>query len=839
VAIMKKLILFIFCFCLVAGQSLPEAASMTPMAVWPAQQNESRQGIVALSQSLKELANPYTLVSVATTLDDVDLPTLAYYRQKLGAHIAIVLATRNDAKALPSPAAAGPGQTQNILRAAQAIDADLYFLNLRHTHYADSVEEALSNWRKENAAQQLVQAIRWLRPDVIISNYDGRSGSIEQQALGRLLVEAFDSAADLKTANGVDAMAWQARRLFLRTDAINAEVTVNGNEIDPLRGKTYAQAVLPDAAKALPSSSATRSFYRLALSAGEQRQSRNSFFEGFTLPEKLRLSLTPPVVGNLSLMEALTLPEKLVQALTGKLIEKRAEGSVTTLRERYGREFFRVVRFTENLERAIAIALGISCEMSLSDSIIAQGESFTAQIRFRNNSNSYFSVVFHTPASLPVAGKALSYKTSEVISVAPSDTASREINYEVAKDAPPTLPPAKPSADEHYYPASALRFSQQPYGNNLYAYAEVNLGQTTLSLPVLQRFQVAEPFEISLTPAFAFVKDWSAPREVELIGRLRKRLRGAFAGALWVVPMALQSETYEPLPVRFTAEDEELVVKLKLRLPIMRPPLSPDILLELRREKPASPVPLASIKISVKAMDCEISEGVKVAFMANADSQLLPALAALGVEATRLSVEEISASEHGLRAGEQVNQRCANLGRFDTIIIDALGYSQNPELLAKNHCLLEYARRGGHMVVLYQRPGFWSSVFNRNGFAPFPITLSEEKIAGKNPAFQSLNPEHPLLSKPNKIDEKAFQGWATPMAFYLPKAWAGDYQTLLQTSGASQQTEKGSLLFARYGEGTYVYASLNFHPQWLDAHPGAYQLLANLISLPKVLKEQR
>jgi LmbE family N-acetylglucosaminyl deacetylase len=839
---MKKLILFLLCAWLVAGQNLTQAVAKTRKSLQPAQQTEPQQGIIALSQSLKELANPYTLVSVATTLDDVDFPTLAYYRQKLGAHIAIILATSNEAKDSANPSAENSAlaQTQNILKAAQAIDADLYFLHLRSALYADSIEEALSHWRNENAAQQLVQAIRRLRPDAIISNYDGKSGLVEQQALGRLLIEAFDSAADPKIAAGADVEAWQARRLFLRTDAINAEVIVNGNEVDALRGKTYAQTVWSTTAKETPSNSATKSFYRLALTAsGEPRQARKSFFEGFTLPEKLRLSLTPPVVGNLSLMEALTLPDRLAEALTGKLIEKRAEGSVATLRARYGKEFFRVVRFTENLERAIALALGISCEMSLSDSIIAQGESVAAQIRFRNNGNRFFSIVFHTPASLPVAGKAVSYKTSEVISVAPSDTASREINYEVAKDALPTLPLAKHLQDEKYYPAAASGFPQPPYGNRLYAYAEVNLGQTTLSMPVLQRFHVAEPFEISVSPSFAFVKDWSAPRDVELIARLRKRLRGAFAGALWVVPMALQSETYEPLPMRFTAEDEEVVVKLKLRLPIMRPPLSPDILLELRREKPAAPAPLASIKIPVKAMECEIAEGLKVAFMANPDSQLLPALAALGVDGTKLSVEEISASEHGVKAGEQINQPCANLARFDTIVIDALSYSQNPELLAKNRCLLEYARRGGHLVVLYQRSGPWSSVFNRDGFAPFPITLSNEKIAGKNRAFQLLNAEHPLLSKPNKIEEKAFQGWSTPMAFYLPKAWSDEYQTLLETAGANQETGKGSLLFARYGEGSYIYASLNFHSQWPDANAGAYQLFANLISLPKVSKEPR
>jgi LmbE family N-acetylglucosaminyl deacetylase len=835
---MKKFILFLLCLSFVANPGISGISSKTSFAANLSQQSDRQLGIIGLSQALKELANPYNLISVATTIDDVDFPTLAYYRQKLGAHVAIVLATRGEQDpANPSAEDSASLQTRNILQAAHAIDADVYFLNFRNTLSADSVEEALRDWGKELATKQMVQAIRWLRPDVIISNHDGKTGNAQQQAIGRLLIDAFDSAADPKTVAGSDAEAWQAKRLFLKTDANNAEIVINGNEFDSLRGKTYAQIVA--STKGAQRNATTNSFYRLALTvSGEQRQQRKSFFDGFTLPEKLRLSITPPVVGNLSVMEALTIPERLAEALTEKLIEKRAEGSVATLRERYGKEFFRVVRFTENLERAIAIALGIRCEMTLSDTIIAQGETFTAQISFYNDSKTFLSMVFHTPDSLPITGKKVSYKTSEVINVAPSDATTREITYQVAQNAPPTLPSAKNLYDEKYYPASSLRFSQQASGNLLFAYAEVNLGQTTISLPVLQRFDVALPFEISVNPAFAFVKDWAEPREVELIARIRKRLRASFAGALWVVPMALQSESYEPLPLRFTAEDEEAIVKLNLKLPIMRPPLSPDILLELRRDKPAAPVALGSIKVPVKLLNCEVKEGLKVGFIANSDSQLLQALAVLAVESTKLSIEQISANQHGTKGSEQVNQVCANLSHFDTIIVDALAYSQETNLLAKNRCLLEYARRGGNLIVLYQRPDFWNSVFTTNPFSPFPIKLSSEKITGKNRAFKLLNAEHSLLSKPNKIEEKDFQDWSNHLAFYMPQKWSGDYEALLETTSANGEAEKSSLLLARYGDGSFIYASLNFHPQWRDAKAGAYKLLANLISFPKVSKEQ-
>jgi LmbE family N-acetylglucosaminyl deacetylase len=803
-------------------------------------------GIVALAQTLKDLTNPFSLACVATTLDDVDFATLAYSHQKFGARIAIILATRSEGA--PDGAAASSNedfaveQTARILQAAQMIDADIYFLNLRDFGKTLSAEEALSNWGKAEAAKRLVQAIRWLRPDAIISKHDGKNGDGQQQALGRLLIEAFDSAADTKTATGADSEAWQVKRLFLKADLNLAEIIININEFDALRGKTYAETAAFAARTARQSFAqgvAAKTFYKLALTAtGEEVRVGSSFFEGFILPEKLRLSVTPPIVSGLSLMQGLLAPEKLLAALTEKLIEKRAEGSAATLRERYGKEYFRVLRFTENLERAIALVLGIRCEMNLADKIVAQGETVKAQITFHNDGGNPLSMVFHTSATLPVAGKNTSYQTSETLSVLPYETVSQEITYETAKDAPITLPHFKHLYDERYYPASALRLSSEAFGNLLIAYAEINLGQMTITLPIMQRFDVAEPFEISVTPPFAFVKDWTQQRDVEFSVRIRKRLRGAFAGALWVVPMALQTDSYEPLPLQFTGEDEEALVKLQLRLPLMRPPLSPDVLLELRRQRPAAPVALASIKIPVKEIHCEVAKDLKVGYLAAVNSKLPLALAALAVDATALSVEEIGASRHGVSSGEAINQSCANLKAFETVIIDASLYSDDANLLAKNRCLLEYVRGGGNLVVLYQRPGFWSSLFNRNSFAPFSIKLSSEEIINKNGFFRLLKAEHPLLAKPNQLSAKDFEASAQSLALYLPQAWSSEYEALLEWSNGNDETQKGALLFTRYGEGSYVYASLNLPQQLTGLNAGAYRLFANFISLPKSLKEQ-
>ena len=42
--------------------------------------------------------------------------------------------------------------------------------------------------------------------------------------------------------------------------------------------------------------------------------------------------------------------------------------------------------------------------------------------------------------------------------------------------------------------------------------------------------------------------------------------------------------------------------------------------------------------------------------------------------------------------------------------------------------------------------------------------------------------------------------------------------------------ERGSLLYAKYGEGDYIYCALSLYRQLKNRHPGACRLFANMIS---------
>lgn len=824
----------------VAARASPTQPARASLAAPP-----QERGSVAVDQALRDLATPFTVLSIGARPGETDDGTLALYRKALGARTVMLFATRGEAgdrstcgANYPEP---GFTRTREALESARVLGADVYFMNLRDFGYSRSANEALSVWGHDHALARLVGAIRSLRPDVIITNHNLKTGDGQQQALAGLAREAFREAANTTSGAEAGSDSWQVRRLFEKTDASSADVAINLSEHDAARGQSYAEigsaahrrnaAINPDREK---------SYYKLIASAVEEKlEPGGSLLAGLTLAENLGRSIAPPRVGGLSLLEATTKPAELVDALREKLLEKRAEGSPGELRERYGPEFVRVIRFTASLERALALMLAFSLEVTMDDTVAVAGQRIVARAVFRNGSAGAAPVVLRMPESLSSTETNPPYKDSDAVWVAGRASTSRDIEYEIPKDSALTLPRAGHLNDEQYYPTGSSlpgTFPVEPFGNAFVVLAQVGLGDVSIPLAALARYDTTSPVEISATP-FVILKDWSKPREIEVPVRVRNRTPGALAGALWVVPLALTDDDYEPAHLSFAREDEEITIKLKLKLPILKPPLAPDVLIEFRREKPSSPEPLGLAKIVVSAIGFEVAEDLKVGYISARGSWLADALNQLGVSRGEIAIEGIAIGEHPTAAHQPVS--CGDLDRFDTIVIDSCAYFTRPELILKNACLLKYAKEGGNLVVFDQRPDDWNLILSRSPFAPYPIKLSNDRITSENTPVRILDEDHPLMSKPNKITEKDFDGWVNERAVNLPRNWATEYTALLESNDPGEAASQAGLLVAHVAEGSYVFTSFNWHSQLLTMNTGAYRILANLVSLPRTNSRPR
>jgi hypothetical protein len=99
-----------------------------------------------------------------------------------------------------------------------------------------------------------------------------------------------------------------------------------------------------------------------------------------------------------------------------------------------------------------------------------------------------------------------------------------------------------------------------------------------------------------------------------------------------------------------------------------------------------------------------------------------------------------------------------------------------------------------------------------------------------------LVPTHPVFNFPNKIGEAAWKDWVQERGLYFLGQKDAKYTDLVSMvdSFPDNPGEKlGSLVEGRVGKGRWLYVGLALWRQLPAGTPGAYQLMANLISLPK------
>jgi hypothetical protein len=214
----------------------------------------------------------------------------------------------------------------------------------------------------------------------------------------------------------------------------------------------------------------------------------------------------------------------------------------------------------------------------------------------------------------------------------------------------------------------------------------------------------------------------------------------------------------------------------------------------------------------VRAFEVKLPPALRVGFVAGVGDDAPAALRQMGAEVTELSAEELATGD---------------LSRFNTILLGIRAYEVRPDLVKENARLLDYVRNGGTLVVQYYR-------FERapQGFAPYPLTARlQSRVTDEVAPVRLLAPDSPALSWPNRITTADFEGWVQERGLYFPSDVDSHFTPLLEMADPGEAPQRGALLVAPYGKGTYVYTGLSLFRQFPAGVPGAYRLLANLVSL--------
>jgi len=204
-------------------------------------------------------------------------------------------------------------------------------------------------------------------------------------------------------------------------------------------------------------------------------------------------------------------------------------------------------------------------------------------------------------------------------------------------------------------------------------------------------------------------------------------------------------------------------------------------------------------------------EGSHVAYVAGPGDAIPEALAQLGYEVTALSDGDLER---------------ADLSRYDAIVTGARAYNTRPRLRAEQPRLLEYVKNGGTLLVQYNT----TADGPLGDLGPYPFTISRDRVTVEEAPVTLLHPDDPLLRTPNAIGAADFDGWVQERGLYFANPWDPRYTTLLSCHDPGEPARDGGLLVARYGKGVYAYCAYALFRQLPAGVPGAWKLLANLVS---------
>lgn len=221
-------------------------------------------------------------------------------------------------------------------------------------------------------------------------------------------------------------------------------------------------------------------------------------------------------------------------------------------------------------------------------------------------------------------------------------------------------------------------------------------------------------------------------------------------------------------------------------------------------------------EIALKVIDVKIAPSLSVGYIEGVGDQVPQAIQQLGAKLSYIDQDELA---------------WGDLSKHDVIVTGVRAYERRADLRAYNRRLLDYVERGGTVIVQYNK-----TEFNREDYGPYMARVSGNRVSDETVPVKVLVPNDPVFNFPNKIGPSAWANWVQERGLYFigdkdPKYV--DLVSMVDSFKDNPGEKLGSLIEVKYGKGRWLYVGLGLWRQLPAGTTGAYQLMANLISLPK------
>ncbi len=357
---------------------------------------------------------------------------------------------------------------------------------------------------------------------------------------------------------------------------------------------------------------------------------------------------------------------------------------------------------------------------------------------------------------------------------------------------------------------------------------DIFLGEKRIELNVVPAFSV------KTTPATAVVPGATAkPIDREIQVSVTNGMKAAAQASLTLEAPEGWKGVPATASLGFAAEDESLTVRFKVTVPAAVKPGDYKLRAvvtsavtggeqfvrgyqeidypHIQRRQVIKPAETA-----LKVMNVKVTPNIRLGYVVGAGDQVPPALEQLGAKVDFIGPDELA---------------WGDLSKYDVIMTGVRAYERRRDLRAYNRRLLDFAERGGTVIVQYNK-----MEFNQAQYGPYPARVGGGRVTDENAPVKVLVPNHQVFTFPNKIGEATWKGWVQERGLYFLGEKDPKYVDLIQMEDPfpdNAGVKLGSLVEAKVGKGRWLYVGLGLWRQVPVATEGAYQLLANLISLAK------
>lgn len=827
-------------------------------------QSLEAEGAAALGLALRRLGTTKRVLMIAAHPDDENTAVLSTLALNEGADVAYLSLTRGEGgQNLIGPElqeGLGLIRTEELLAARRLDGAQQFFTRAYDYGYSKSAAEAFSHWPADSLLADVVAVIRRFRPDVVITVFSGtpRDGHGQHEIAGILARRAFDAAGDTARfpANGPPH---QPRYLYQAMYRPTGEehIRLATGALDPLFGRSHFQIAMAsrsrhrsqDMGQAQPPGPRSTVF---TLIDGDRPADGGSLFVGIdtTMAQAgaraggAAAALLQAYQDTVRAVRAAynpLRPDALVPQLSSAdgflaraLTAARADDALHAV----------IQHERAQLHDAMSATAGIVLGATADRPRIVPGETFTLTLTAWNGGTRPVGVRAFEPL-LP-AGWTVQTASPAARVLAAGEVLAQEFTVRVPRDAQPSEPyflRARRAGDLYTWPADAalrgLPFEPPSVRARIeLEIAGVAIEQTTEGTHVVidkafgerrSPLLVVPAVSVQVQPHVLVLPADAPPEERRRTLRvlIRSAATDTVQGIVDIEPPS--GWRVQPQRPRLTlAPQDAQQIDLVLE-PAGQPAIGRDTVhVRFVRDDGTSytrgydviDYPHIQPRIlyrpaaaTIAAVDVAIAPDLAVGYIEGAGDDGAETLRQLGARVTALDSTALASGD---------------LGAYDAIVAGIRAYEVRTDLIRHNDRLLDYARDGGTFVVQYNK----YELVDGN-YTAYPMTMARPhgRVTDEGAPVQLLLPEHRVLSWPNRIEARDFAGWVHERGLYFAETWHDAYAAPLAMSDAGEAPLAGSLLVAPYGRGYYVYTGLAFFRQFPEAVPGAYLLLANLVSL--------